>query len=69
MSKSNFLTALNNKIKLLIQLREKTLLNETIIISNSEVFDYGHKNSTNGKSIINFIINKKEKKPRQAKKT
>ena len=69
MSKSNFLTALNNKIKLLIQLREKILLNETIIISNREVFDYRHKDSTNGKSIINFIVNKKEKKPRQAKKT
>ena len=36
---------------------------------NREVFDYGYRDSTNGKSIINFMINKTEEKPRQAKKT
>ena len=60
---------MNNKIKLLFQLTEKVLLNETIITSNREVFDYEHKDRTNGKSIINFMINKIEKKPGQAKKT
>ena len=30
---------------------------------------YGHKDSANGKSILNFIINKTEKKPRQVRKT
>ena len=70
MSKFDFLTTLNNKIKLLFQLSKKDLLNETIIISNREGFDYGQKDSTNGKSIIMFMINKTEKKkPRQAKKT
>ena len=33
------------------------------------VFDYGYKDSSNGKSIINFMINKTEEKPTQAKKT
>ena len=37
-------------------------------MKNSEVFDYEHKYSTNKKSIINFMINKTEKKPKQAKK-
>ena len=60
---------MNNKIKLLFQLTEKVLLNETIITSNREVFDYEHKDSTNGKSIINFVIAKQNEKPRQAKKT
>ena len=55
-------TALNNKIKLLFQLTEKFLFHETIIISNREVFDFEHKDSTNGKSIINCIINKAEEK-------
>ena len=55
-------TTLNNKIKLLFQLSEKFLLNETIIISNREVFDFEHKDSTNGKSIMNCMINKAEKK-------
>ena len=36
-------TALKNKIKLLFQLTEKVLLNETIIISNREAFNYEHK--------------------------
>ena len=47
---------------MLFQLTEKVLFNETIIISNREVFDYEHKDSTNGKSIKNFMINKTEKK-------
>ena len=34
---------MNNKIKLPFQLSEKVLLNEAIIISNREVFDYEHK--------------------------
>ena len=37
---------------------KKTLLNEIVIISNREVFDYGYRDSTNGKNIINFIINR-----------
>ena len=53
---------MNDKIKLLFQLTEKVLLNETKNISNREAFDYEHKDSTNGKSIINFMINKTEKK-------
>ena len=60
---------MNNKTKLPFQLTEKVLLNETIIISNKDVFDYEHNDSTNGKSIINFMIDKTEKKPRQVKKT
>ena len=56
-------------LQLLFQLSEKNLLNETTIISNREVFDYGYRDSTNGKSIINFMTNKTEEKPRQAKKT
>ena len=61
LSKFSFLiSSSNNKIKLLFQLGEKVLLNETIIISNREVFDYGHKDSTNGKSIINFMIKQKK---------
>ena len=52
-----------------ISIKQKKLLNETIIISKREVFDYGYRCSNNGKSIINFMINKTEKKPRQAKKT
>ena len=43
MSKLNFLTAFNNKTKLLFQLSKQNLLNETIIISNREVFNYRHK--------------------------
>ena len=58
LSKFNFLTALNNKIKLLFQLSENVSLNETIIISNRKVFGYEHKEGTNGKNIINFMINK-----------
>ena len=58
---------MNNKIKLLFQLIEKVLLNETIITSNREVFDYEHKDSTNGKSIINFMINKTEKEAQTGK--
>ena len=58
---------MNNKIKLLFRLTEKVLLNETIITSNREVFDYEHKDSTNGKSIINFMINKIEKKAQTGK--
>ena len=54
---------------MLFQLSEKNLVNETIIISNREAFDYGYRDSTNGKSIINFMINKIEEKSRQAKKT
>ena len=69
LSKFNFLTALNNKIKLLFQLSKNILLNETIIISNRKVFDYGHKDRTNGKNIINFMVNKTEKKLRQANET
>ena len=34
-----------------------------------ELLGYEHKDSTNGKSIINFMINKTEKKSRQATKT
>ena len=56
-------------LQLLFQLSQKNLFTETIIISNREVFDYGYRDSTNGKSIINFMINKTEEKPRQAKKT
>ena len=37
---------------------KKTLLNEIVIISNREVFDYGYRDSTNGKNIIKFMINK-----------
>ena len=61
LSKFNFLTALNNNIELQFQLSEKVLLNEAIIISNREVFDYEHKDSTNKKNIINFMINKTKK--------
>ena len=52
---------------MLFQLTEKVLFNETIIISNREVFDYEHKDSTNGKSIKNFMINKTEKKAQTGK--
>ena len=52
---------------MLFQLTEKVLFNETIIISNREVFDYEHKDSTNGKSIINYMINKTEKKAQTGK--
>ena len=52
---------------MLFQLTEKVLFNETIIISNREVFDYEHKDSTNGKSIINVIINKTGKKSEAGK--
>ena len=38
-------------------------------MSNRDVFDYGYRDSTDGESIKNFIINKTEEKPRQAKKT
>ena len=58
---------MNNKIKLLFQLTEKVLLNETIILSNREVYDYERKDSTNGKSIINFMINETEKKAQPGK--
>ena len=61
LSKFNFLTALNNNIELQFQHSEKVLLNEAIIISNREVFDYEHKDSTNKKNIINFMINKTKK--------
>ena len=37
------------------------LVNETII-SNREVFNYGYIDSTNGKSIINFMISKNKRK-------
>ena len=60
-------TVLNNKIKLLFQLTENFLLNETIIISNRKVFDFEHKDSTNGKSIISYMINKAEKKAQAGK--
>ena len=58
---------MNNKIKLLFQLTEKVLLNETIILTNREVYDYERKDSTNGKSIINFMINETEKKAQPGK--
>ena len=49
---------------------KKKLFNEIMIISNREVLNYGQRDSTNGKNIINFMINKERKeKPRQAKKT
>ena len=68
MSKLNFLTAFNNKTKLLFQLSKQNLLNETIIISNREVFNYRHKRQQEwGKNIINFMIIKAEKNPRYAK--
>ena len=35
----------------------KKLLNEIIIVSNREVFDYGYRDSTNEKN-INFLISK-----------
>ena len=35
----------------------KKLLNEIIIISSREVFDYRYRDSNNGKNIINFMIN------------
>ena len=54
---------------MLFQLSEKVLLNQAIIISNREVFDYEHNESTNEKSIINLMMNKTEKKRRQAKRT
>ena len=41
---------------MLFQLSKK-LLNEIIIVSNREVFDYGYRDSTNEKN-INFLINK-----------
>ena len=37
---------------------KKKILNEIIVISNREVFNYGQRDSTNGKNIINFMINK-----------
>ena len=37
---------------------KKKLLNEIMIISNREVLNYGQRDSTNGKNIINFMINK-----------
>ena len=54
---------------MLYQLSEKSLLNEIVIISNRELFDYGYRDSTNGKSITNFTISKTEEKPKQEKKT
>ena len=54
---------------MLFQLSEKVLLNQAIIISNREVFDYEHNESTNEKSIINLMMNKTEKKRKQAKRT
>ena len=36
----------------------KKKLNEIIIISNREVFNYRQRDSTNRKNIINFMINK-----------
>ena len=38
--------------------QKKQKLNEAITVSNKEVFDYRYRDSTNGKSIINFMINK-----------
>ena len=38
--------------------QKKQKLNEAIIVSNKEVFDYRYRDSTNGKSIIDFMINK-----------
>ena len=58
MNKFNFLTALNNKNKLLFQLSEKVLLNEIVIKSHRQLFDYEHKGSNNGENIINVMINK-----------
>ena len=34
------------------------MLNEIIIISKREVLNYRQRDSTNGKNIINFMINK-----------
>ena len=38
--------------------KKKKQLNEIIIISNREVLNYRQRDSTNGKNIINFMINK-----------
>ena len=38
--------------------QQKKKINEIIIISNREVFNYGQRDSANGKNIINFMINK-----------
>ena len=50
LSKFSFLTALNNKIRLLFYLSGKVFINETIIISNEELFNYGYKDITNGET-------------------
>ena len=39
-----------------------------MIISNREVFDYGHRDTTNGKNIINFMINKDRQRKAQTGK-
>ena len=41
-----------------IQQKKIKILNEMIIISKREVLNYRQRDSTNGKNIINFMINK-----------
>ena len=44
-------------VSIAISIKQKKLLNEIIIVSNREVFDYGYRDSTNWKN-IKFMINK-----------
>ena len=39
-------------VSIAISVKQDKLLNEIIIISNREVFDYGYRDSTNDKNII-----------------
>ena len=46
------------------------IINEIIVISNREVLNYGQRDSTNGKNITNFMINKdKQEKTHTGKET
>ena len=67
MNKFTFLATLNNKNKLLFQPSKTVLLNETATVSNREVFDYEQKDSFNGKSITNIMINKTVKNAQTGK--
>ena len=48
--------------------QKKQKLNEAITVSNKEVFDYRYRDSTNGKSITNFMINKDKQRKAQTDK-
>ena len=54
----NLISLYTFSIAISIKQKKKKQLNEAIIVSNKEVFDYRYRDSTNGKSIINFMINK-----------